>query len=320
MTKNTRWMSAIKRLASLAIVMLLVSFLTFLLYYFAPGDKAMAIGQARYGGELDVQPEVLEMIRREYGLDQPLLEQFGYWLEPLLRADFGRSLVSGERVWDIFLPNLYETLTLAVTALVFGLSLALLLSSICLWRPGSLLDRAAVAIASIGAAMPAYWLGLLLIMLFAAQLKWLPAYGSGSLAHLVLPAMTLGLWVTTAQTRLLRSFLLEAKSAPFIESLRLRGVPETEIFRRHILRHAAIPAITMIGVDIAGLLEGAVIVEVVFSRSGIGSLLVGSVMSRDYPIMLFLVLFAAFSYVLINTLAELLQQAINPIKPVSNTP
>ena len=303
-----------QRLFALVTVMLGVSLLTFMLYYFAPGDKALAIGQARYGGEGDVQQEVIAMIRQEYGLDQPFIHQFMHWLTPLLQGDMGTSLVSQEAVWQIVLPNLYETLTLASTALVLGLALAFILSVISVRNPGSKADRAAVAFASIGAAIPSYWLGLLLILLFAVQLQWLPAFGSSSVAHLILPASCLGLWVTTSQTRLLRAFLLEAQAAPFLEALRLRGVSEREIFWAHTLRHALIPAITMLGLEMAGLLEGAVIVEVIFSRNGIGSLFVGSVMSRDYPLVMFLVLFSAFSYVLINTFAELLQQWLNPIK------
>lgn len=302
----------LSRLLSLASVMLGVSFLTFLLYYFAPGDKAQAVGQARYGGENDVQAEIIEAIRIELGLDQPMLQQYFNWLKPLLQGDFGVSLVSQERVWRIFLPNLYETLTMASVALFLGLIWAFLLSTLSVRRPGSWVDRLAIAVASVGAAMPAYWLGLILILIFSAQLRWLPAYGSGTLAHLILPAATLSMWVTSSQTRLFRSFLLEAQSAPFVEALRLRHVSEREIFWRHLLRHAAAPAVTMIAVDMAGLLEGAVIIEVIFSRGGIGSLLVGSVLSRDYPILMFLVLFAALSYVLINTLAEMIQDALNP--------
>ncbi|OMH33568.1 ABC transporter permease [Motiliproteus sp. MSK22-1] len=306
-----------QRLAGLLAVMFGVSFLTFLLYYFAPGDKALAIGQARYSGEGDVQPEIIAMIREEFGLDKPFLSQFFHWLSPLLQGDLGRSLVSQEEVWLIVIPNLQETLTLSITALLLGLGLAFVLSVVSAQKPGSLMDRVAIGVASVGAAVPSYWLGLMLILLFAATLQWLPSYGSGSFSHLILPATTLALWVMTTQTRLFRSFLLEAQAAPHLEALRLRQVTETEIFWCHVLRHALIPAITMIGIELAALLEGAVIVEVIFSRNGIGSLFVSSVMSRDYPVIMCLVLLSAFSYVLINTLVELLQDAINPVKRVT---
>lgn len=160
--------------------------------------------------------------------------------------------------------------------------------------------------------MPNYWLALLLILLFAVQLGWLPAYGTGTMAHLVLPALTLGFWVMASQTRLLRSFMLDAYAQPFIETLRLRGIPERDIFTHHVLRHTMLPALTMIGLDLASLIEGAVIVEIIFARAGLGSLLAGAVLARDLPLVMFLVLFFAFSYVLINTLIDALQSISDP--------
>ncbi|WP_343559985.1 ABC transporter permease [Kiloniella sp. b19] len=309
-----------KRLAGLVTILLGVSLLTFTLYYISPGDKALTISNARYMGEGDVPPEVVEAIREEFALDEPFPVQFWHWISGFLQGDFGKSLVSQEDVLLIFLPNLAETLELAATALALGLSLAFLLSLVSVWKPGSIWDRLAVAFSSIGAAVPSYWLGLILILVFAAKLQWLPSFGSGSLEQLVLPAVTLGFWITTSQTRLLRTFLLEASEAPFIEALRLRGVPEGEIFRRHILRHAMIPAIAMIGLDFAALLEGSIIVEVIFSRGGVGSLFVGSILSRDYPLLLFLVLFAACSYVILNSLIELLQDWLSPHSLQGNRP
>jgi len=306
----------IRRLAALAAVLFGVSLLTFSLYYLSPGDKALAIAHARYMGEGNAPPEVVQAIREKYALNEPFLTQFTLWISGYLRGDFGHSLVSGTPVWNTFVPNLWETLALACSALLIGLPLAFGLSLICLWKPGSLLDRFAVAVASIGAAIPSYWLGLMLILVFAAWLNWLPSFGTGTPAHLILPAATLAVWVTASQTRLFRSFLLEASSSPFLEALRLRGVGEPEIFWRHILRHALVPAITMIGLELASLLEGAVIVEVIFARGGIGSLLVGSVMSRDYPIVLFLVMASAFSYVAINSLIEMLQDWLDPRKSI----
>ncbi|WP_286132864.1 ABC transporter permease [Labrenzia sp. DG1229] len=301
-----------RRLLSLFCVLLGVSLITFAMTYFAPGDKAAAIAHARYPDVQAFPPEILEGIREEFSLNEPFFVQFFQWLFRFFQGEFGNSFASNTPVWDIFVGNVTETLSLTATALLIGLLAAFALSSVAVWRPGSLFDRTAVALASIGAAMPNYWLGLLLILLFAAHLNWLPAYGSGSPEHLVLPAITLAFWITASQTRLLRAFFLEAKSAPFVETLRLRGVSESEIFWRHILRHAAIPALTMIGLDIASLLEGTVIVELTFARGGIGSLLAGSVLSRDYPMILFLVMFSALVYVFINSLIELVQDALDP--------
>lgn len=301
-----------RRVLSLLCVLLGVSFITFAMTYFAPGDKAAAIAHARYPDVQAFPPEILEGIREEFSLNEPFFVQFLQWLFRFMQGDFGNSFGSNTPVWDIFVANVTETLSLTSTALVIGLVAAFVLSAVAVWRPGSLFDRTAVALASIGAAVPNYWLGLLLILLFAAHLNWLPAYGTGSPAHLVLPAITLAFWITASQTRLLRAFFLGAKSAPFVETLRLRGVSEAEIFWCHILRHAAVPALTMIGLDVASLLEGTVIVELTFARGGIGSLLAGSVLSRDYPMILFLVMFSALVYVFINSLIELLQDVLDP--------
>ncbi|MFD2206060.1 ABC transporter permease [Kiloniella antarctica] len=299
--------------ASLLLVLLGVSFLTFLLYFFAPGDKALAIANARYNGEGSTSPQLVEQIRLETGLDHPFFVQFYNWIFDVIQLDFGLSLVSQEPVSEILMSQLWETLELAISSLVIGMTLALTLSLISVWKPKTLIDRFAIAVSSVGAAIPSYWLGLLLILLFAAELQWLPAYGTGSMAHLILPASALSLSVLASQTRLIRSFLLEASAAPFLEALKLRGVGPKELFFKHIVRHAFVPFITMLSLELAFLLEGAVIVEVVFARGGIGSLLVHSVMSRDFPVIQCIVIFSAVTYVSINSAVEIFQWSINPV-------
>ena len=307
-----RWFRTTKIIGVFLLVLINVSLLTFGLYYLAPGDKAMAIARARYVDESGVSITVINQITTEFQLDQSFFWQYTHWLEQSLRGDFGHSLVSGDAVFGIFLGNIDDTLLLAVAALGIGLSMAFIFSVISVYNQGSLIDRLVIGLSSVGAALPSYWLGLILILIFAATLNYLPAYGSGTWQHLILPSFTLSVWVCASQTRLLRSFFLKAKSEPFIEILKLRGVGEVEIFTRHILRHSLLPALTMIALDFASLLEGAVIIEVIFSRSGIGSLLVSSVMSRDYPVILFLVMFSAACYLSINIVLELAQQHLDP--------
>ena len=301
------------KIVSLLLVLFCVSFLTFLLYYYAPGDKALAIANARYIGEGSASAELVEQIRLETGIDRPLFVQFYYWAQDIIQLDFGVSLISQEPVDEIFVSQLWETMELALSALLLGMSVATPLSLISVWKPKSFIDRFAIALSSIGAAIPSYWLGLIFIFVFAANLQWLPAYGTGSLAHLILPASTLGFWVLSSQTRLIRSFLLEASTAPFLEALKIRGVGSKELFCRHIVRHAFVPFVTMLGLELAFLLEGAVIVEVVFARGGIGSLLVHSVMGRDFPIIQCIVLFSAVTYVTINSAVEIFQWFMNPV-------
>lgn len=303
---------AIIRVVGLGAVLSGISLITFALSYFSPGDKAMAIAHARYPQQRGFPPELLDNIRAEFHLNDPFWMQFLRWLGQVLQGDFGLSYGSRVPVWDIFVDNLAETLTLALTAMALGMIGAFVLASLAVRRPGGGLDRAAVTLASVGAAMPNFWLALLLILLFSVTLGWLPSYGTGTLWHLILPALTLAFWIMSSQTRLLRSFLLDAYAQPFIETLRLRGIPEHEIFLRHVLRHALLPALTMIGLDLAALIEGTVVVEIVFARSGLGSLLAGSVLARDLPVVMFLVLFFALTYVVINTLIDLIQSLSDP--------
>lgn len=300
------------RLGGLVAVLLGISLITFALSYFSPGDKAMAIAFARYPQQRGFAPEILDGIRAEFHLTEPFWMQYIRWLGEMLRGDFGLSYGSRGPVWEIFLSNLGETLTLATTAMTIGLVTAFILAGLAVRRPGGVIDKVAVTVASIGAAMPSFWLALLLILLFAVNLGWLPAYGTGTLAHLILPALTLAFWVVSSQTRLLRSFMLEAYAQPFVETLRLRGISEREIFFKHVLRHAMLPALTMIGLDFGGLIEGTVVIEIVFARSGLGSLLAGSVLARDLPVVMFLVVFFALTYIVINTLIDLLQSASDP--------
>jgi peptide/nickel transport system permease protein len=300
------------RLGGLLAVLWGITLITFTISHFAPGDTAEAIAHARYPGDLGIAPEILQGIRQEFNLDAPFLQQYFLWLSDVLRGDFGVSYSSRTSVWVIFVENLGETVTLTLTSLGIGLCAAFALSVIAVRNPNTDWDRGAVILSSIGAAMPNYWLALLLILGVSVHLGWLPAYGTGSFAHLILPAATLGFWVMASQTRLLRSFMLEAYEQPFIETLRLRGIPEHEIFSCHVLRHSFVPALTMIGLDLASLLEGAVIVELTFSRSGLGALLAGSVLSRDLPVVMFLVMFFATAYVVINSVIDAVQHFSDP--------
>lgn len=302
----------LKRLAGLVIVLLGISLITFAISHFAPGDRAMAIAHARYPGQQGFAPEIIQAIRDEFHLETSFWEQYFRWLGAVLQGDLGVSYSSQSSVWKIFTTNLGETITLSLTSLVFGLAGAFVLAALAARHPGSFVDRLAIIVASIGAAMPIYWLSLLLILVFAVHLGWVPAYGTGTMAHLVLPTLALSFWIMASQARLLRSFMLDAYDQPFIETLRLRGISETEIFFRHILRHAMLPALTMIGLDLALLLEGAVIIEILFARSGLGVLLAGSVLSRDLPVVMFLVMFYATLYVVINTVIDIIQMASDP--------
>ena len=283
---------------------------TFALLWHAPGDPALAIALARF--DAVVPAEVVERIRAEAGLDAGFWRAFGNWLGPLLRGDLGNSTVTGRPVRPDLLAAVRLTAPLALAGLAVGVALAVPLALLAVRRPGGAIDRGAVALASLGAAVPAYWLGLLLVLLFAVELGWLPAMGARTPQHLVLPALTLGLGVAASLTRILRSGLLEARGAPFLPALVRRGVPRGRIARDHVAPHAAIPVVTVLGLELAFLLEGAVIVEVIFARPGLGRFLVDAIGARDLPKVQAVVLLTAIVFVVVNLAVDAIYRRVDP--------
>ncbi|MEM9140565.1 MAG: ABC transporter permease [Pseudomonadota bacterium] len=283
---------------------------TFALLWHAPGDPALAIAMARY--DAVVPADVIDQVRAEAGLDAGFWTAFTAWIGPLLLGDFGNSSVTGRAIWPDLAASISYTVPLALMGLVIGMAIAVPLAILATRRPGGILDRFAVAIASLGAAIPAYWLGLLLILLFAVKLDLLPAMGARTPLHVILPALTLGLGVAAGLTRIIRSGILEAREQPFLPAFRRRGVPNGSVGRDHIAPHAAIPVITVVGLELAFLLEGAVMIEVIFSRPGLGSFLVNAIEARDFPKVQAVVILAALLFVGINLLIDLVYRLIDP--------
>lgn len=284
--------------------------LTFALLWNAPGDPAQAIAMARFDALLT--EDVIDQVREEVGLNTGFWHAFWAWLGPLLRFDFGYSAVTGRPVWPDLWAAITYTFPLALAGLAIGLAVSLPLAILATKRPGAWLDRTAVAIASLGAAIPAYWLGLLLILLFAVHLGWLPAMGARTPAHAILPAVTLGLGVAASLTRIIRSGILEARGRPFLPALRRRGVSEKALARDHIAPHATIPVVTVFGLELAFLLEGAVLVEVIFGRPGLGTFLVQAITARDFPHVQAVVVLTALVFVVVNLLIDIIYRVIDP--------
>lgn len=293
-----------------AVVLTGAALATFTLLWHAPGDPALAIALARYDAQ--VSADVIDQIRAEAGLDTGFWSAFNAWITPLLTGDFGQSSVTGRDVWPDLKMALSHTVPLALLGLAIGLLIAVPLALLATRSPGGWLDRLAVAIASVGAAIPSYWLGLLLILLFAVQLSWLPAMGARSTAHMILPALTLGLGVAASLTRIIRSGILDARDQPFLAALRRRGVDERHIERDHIAPHAAIPVVTVFGLELAFLLEGAIVVEVIFARPGLGSFLVKAIGARDFPKVQAVVILAAVMFVVVNLLIDVIYRVLDP--------
>ncbi|ABG31473.1 ABC transporter permease [Roseobacter denitrificans] len=283
---------------------------TFALLWHAPGDPALAIALARFGSQ--VPAEVVDEIRREAGLETGFWPAFQAWISPLLRGDFGQSSVTGRDVWPDLVTAMSYSFPLAILGLLVGLVISVPLAVIATRRPGGLLDRLAVALASMGTAIPQFWLALLLILLFAVHLGWLPAMGARTPTHAILPALALGLGVAASFTRILRSGILEARSQPFLPAIRRRGVAARRVERDHVAPHAAVPVITVFGLELAFLLEGIVVIEVIFARPGLGSFLVNAIFARDFPKVQAVVIVTAVIFVIINLVIDLLYRALDP--------
>ncbi|MEM6940113.1 MAG: ABC transporter permease [Pseudomonadota bacterium] len=293
-----------------AVVLSGTAIATFVLLWYAPGDPALAIAMARYDSV--VPAEVVDIVRAEAGLDEGFWAAFKSWIGPLLVGDFGKSSVSGRPIWPDLMTAMSYTVPLAFAGLFIGLAIAVPLAALAVRHYGGWLDRFAIAVASLGNAIPPFWLGLLLILVFAVHLAWLPAMGARTPAHAVLPAITLGLGVAAALTRIIRSGLLEARGQPFLPALRRRGVSKSHLARDHIAPHAAIPVVTVFGLELAFLLEGLVLVEVIFARPGLGIFLVEAISQRDFPKVQAVVILTALIFVTINLLIDALYQAIDP--------
>ncbi|MGO0122409.1 nickel ABC transporter permease [Desulfothermobacter acidiphilus] len=299
----------LKRLLYLVPVMLGVSLVTFLLINLAPGDPAELI--LRSGG---VEPtrEAVEALREELGLNDPLYLQYGRWLWRALHGDWGRSFRTGQPVVEELLSRFPATLELALAATLFMLCLALPLGILSALYRHAWLDHLSRLGALLGASLPGFWLGLMLIYLFAVKLRVLPVMGRGGLEHLVLPAVTLGFGLAAVYARILRAGMLDALGQDYIKVARAKGLPEKWVIGRHALKNALLPVVTLLGLSFGHLLGGAVIVETIFAWPGVGKFAVDSIFNRDYPVIQGYALFMSVVFVLVNLVVDLSYVLLDP--------
>jgi len=305
-----------RRLLLLVPVLAGVSIVIFLVLHLSPGDPA----EIMLGSQ--ATKEDLTRLREQMGLNAPLPVQYVHWISQVLRGDLGRSLWMKRPVLPEVLQRLKATLLLTATALVLSTVVGLALGVASAAWPRSLLDRCSAAASLFGASMPSFWLGIVLMVVFALWLGWLPAsgmfapYGGGGagdlLAHLVLPAVTLAAASVTIVARLTRSTMLEALGQDYIRTARAKGVTEGWVVLRHGLKNALIPIVTVIGVQAGYLLGGAVLTETVFAWPGVGTLMVQGILARDFPLVQGCVLVVALSFALINLGVDLLYAWLDP--------
>ena len=295
-----------RRLALTVPVLLGVATLVFSLIHLIPGDPAQAmLGDA-------AAPADVEELRRSLGLDRPLLEQYGLFLRGAVRGDLGRSMRTSEPVTDTIVERMPATLELALAAMLVAVAIAIPLGiAAAVWR-GTAIDHGATTLALMGISIPNFWLGPLLALVFAVELGWLPVSGRGTVAHLLLPAISLGAALAAILARLTRATLLEELREPYVQAARARGVSWSRAVLRHAFRNSLIPVVTLLGLQFGAVLTGAVITETIFAWPGIGRLLIQSIGFRDYPLVQGCILLIAVTYVGVNLLTDLVYGVIDP--------
>ncbi len=300
----------VRRITGAGIVWLLVSFLSFSLGTLAPGDPAQ-IMLLRRTGEQPAEIEV-HRLRHEMGLDRPFVERYVRWVTAAAHADFGRSYRTGRPVLAELRMRLPATLALAVTAFLVGLTIAIPLALVSAASHDTVFDHGARLVALAGVSMPSYLLGYVLILVFAVMLGVLPVSGTGSVRHLVLPALTLALGSAASVSRLLRASLLDELGADYVRTARAKGLSGLRVLTRHALRNALNPLVTVSALRFGRLLGEAVIVETVFAWPGVGRWMVESIYDRDYPAIQGFVLYIATVFIVINVAVDLSYRALDP--------
>ena len=295
-----------KRLLGLIPTLLIVAVLVFLFVHLLPGDPARLIA----GPEADA--EVIELVRKQLGLDQPLHVQFWHYMTNVLQGDFGTSMVSrrpvSEEIASRFMPSLWLTIASMAWAVLFGMTAGIIAA---VWR-NCWPDRLSMTLAVTGISFPAFALGMLLMQIFSVELGWLPTVGADTWLHYVLPSITLGAAVAAVLARFTRASFVDVLSEDYMRTARAKGVSETWVVLKHGLRNAMIPVVTMMGLQFGFLLGGSIVVEKVFNWPGLGRLLVDSVEMRDYPVIQAEVLLFSLEFILINLVVDVLYAAINP--------
>jgi peptide/nickel transport system permease protein len=319
-----------------------ITFLSFILMLAAPGDPITYL-TFNPGSS----PEAAERLRRQLGLDQPPLQQYVYWLigndwvyidvdgdgtgsvqglrKGLLRGDFGQSIAHRRPVIDLILERIPATLQLTLTALILGYGLGIVMGLAAAAAYDRWLDQVIRFVSVLGTALPAFWLGLILIIIFSVNLRWLPIGGMrditrvgaapdlwDTIRHLIMPVSVLALGIAANVARYVRAEVLEVLEQDYVRTARAKGLAERTVFRRHIIRNALIPVATFIGPAVGGLLGGAVIIEQVFSWPGMGRLIVNSVFQRDYPVVMGTVLISALLYIVGLLISDTLYSLLDP--------
>ncbi len=304
----------LRRVGEAAIVLVGVSVLVFSIIHLVPGDPVRLALGTRF------DQDTYDALRERAGLDEPLVQQYLEWAGDALRGDLGVSFRSGETVTSLIAERLPATVSLALGAIVVALLIALPLGLVSALRPRSAVDYVATVVSQAGISIPDFWLAIMAILFFAASLEWLPSGGYTPLSedpwewfrHLILPAVTVGVVSGSVLTRFVRSSAIEALGQDYTRTADAKGLPARLVLRRHVLRNALVPVVTVAGIQLAYLLSGVVVIEVVFTWKGLGLLALQAVKDRDYPVLQGAVLLFAVVFLVVNLVVDLLYAVIDP--------
>jgi peptide/nickel transport system permease protein len=304
----------IKRLFATIPVMAVVAVVVFMLLRLTTGDPAAIIA-----GDSGTSQDV-EAIRAKLGLDRPIVQQFGIWIAKVVRGDFGESFFFKRSVASLIVERVEPTLALATLTLVLTVAMAVPLGVIAAWKRGTWIDRGVMGLSVLGFSVPVFVIGYVLIYVFAIQLGWFPVQGyqrlaegfGGFLERLILPSFTLSVIYVALIARITRASVLEVLEADHVRTARAKGLPELPVLVRHVLRNAAVPIVTVIGLGVALLIGGVVVTESVYAIPGLGRLTVDAVLARDYPTVQAMILLFSVVYVVINLCVDLTYTFLDP--------
>ncbi|HBY97991.1 MAG TPA: peptide ABC transporter [Chloroflexi bacterium] len=298
------------RLLQLIPVLLLISLIVFGIMHALPGDPAQLMLAGAEGGA--VTPQRINELRQQMGLNDPLPIQYMRFLGGALQGDLGNSIRFRSPVTDLLLARFASTMYLSLLGLCFAVGIGLSLGTLAALKQNSWIDTFSMVLSYLGVSMPVYWLGLLLILFFSFRLRWFPPAGGSGLKALILPAFTLGFVSAGVISRLTRSSLIEVLNEDYIRTARAKGLTERALIIRHAFKNALIPVVTMLGLQFGGMLAGAVVTETVFSRPGLGRLIVSAILWKDYPLVQGAVLFLAVIYLSVNLLVDVSYAWLDP--------
>jgi peptide/nickel transport system permease protein len=304
----------VRRGLSVIPTLLGITILVFLVTYFVPGDPAQVLAGA------EAPPEVVAGLRHQWGLDQPVYVRYGVWMANIARGNLGESYFSHQTVMRLVGRAFPVTFELAMLSLLVAVLIAVPSGIISAVRPNSSFDLGATAVGFVGLSIPGFWLGIMLIYLFAVQLRWLPAGGFTPLSQgvvpnlrsMILPAIALGTFASTQLMRYLRAGMLDVLNADYIRTARAKGLTGAMVLVRHAMRNALIPFMTVLGVQMGYLLGGTVITESVFALPGVGRLVLNAILNRDYQVAVGIIMLVAAAFVMVNLVVDLLYPVLDP--------